>query len=832
MNYQNNIWDIKDNLILRKDGSVFAIYQIPSKVINSVDGKTKEKHKDLVYTALSHLRTYHDFEIRMVPMDLNLYSRYQKLALDIDWESEAGNLADYILNNTIDHLESEIGQLYEYHYFILVPLKSLTVSMDLKSVIYEGYRSSRNLVLNTLGIGETVPSNWTEAYQSQKEVLENNLSLLNAQRLTTDENIFIHRLQYLRGQFYNKESEIEMVHNAIENLDETNIEFEHVNIMKLTNMGETSYVAFLPINGLPENMSYLHLQEELQALRFPVESDFKIQFSLPKGIFSLLGKAKRARQRLKNTITEAEEVEDVQKGSVIKSKFLLEDLQAKFDKDEPLVTYLHTLTITAFTLEELKAKYELLYATLNQLSVEVVRANADQVYLFYKNRMTETLDREDRNFLQAMSLKAFCENLFFMTKKVGTEIGFAIGRIDNQIDSWQGDYRKAIEASSSPVFTNLLQANKLGVKDKSTNNPHVAIIGETGTGKSFLTKLLFTYHSLLKTKILYIDPKAEMRKQYQKVLKDHQKSNDFEELQDYIKSINFITLDARYEKNHGTLDPLVFLKGQEARDLADSMIDTLLGKDNSLRIRNAYLKSLDKYLAKRAHGEKVGMIHVFKDLLKHGDNSVKEAGDYLLTAVNQSILSLCFSDGQNEAISVDSKITILEINGLNLPNDKANSDLTPDEKKSLTIMYALGYYCTKFGKQDRTVETIEFFDEAWFFNSTTVGKQILKRMKRVGRSENNFLVFITQSVHDLSSEEDGTGFGSVFAFLEDTEIDSVLDYLKIPNNETTKEWLGNMTMAQCIYLDTFGRKERITVDGMFPEITQLFDTVETKLQAV
>ncbi|HFU4345614.1 TPA: ATP-binding protein, partial [Streptococcus suis] len=272
--------------------------------------------------------------------------------------------------------------------------------------------------------------------------------------------------------------------------------------------------------------------------------------------------------------------------------------------------------------------------------------------------------------------------------------------------------------------------------------------------------------------------------------------------------------------------------GQEARDLADSMIDTLLGKDNSLRIRNAYLKSLDKYLAKRERGEKVGMIHVFKDLMKHDDKSVQEAGDFLLTAVNQSILALGFSNGQNEAISVDSKITILEINGLNLPNDKSNIDLTPDDKKSLTIMYALGYYCTKFGKQDRTVETIEFFDEAWFFNSTTVGKQILKRMKRVGRSENNFLVFITQSVHDLSSEEDGTGFGSVFAFLEDTEIDAVLEYLKIPKNTTTSEWLGNMTMAQCIFLDTFGRKERITVDGMFPEITQLFDTVETKLKAI
>lgn len=832
MNYQNNIWDIKDNLILRKDGSVFAIYQIPSKVINSVDGKTKEKHKDLIYTALSHLRSYHDFEIRMIPMDLDLYSRYQKLALDIDWESQVGDLADYVLNKTIDHLETDIGQLYEYQYFLLVPLKSLTVSMDLKSVVYEGYRSSRNLVLNTLGIGETVPSNWQESYQGQKEILENNLSLLNARPLSTNENIFIQRHQFLRGQLYQKDTEIMRITNSIENLDETNIEFEHINILKLNNLGESSYVAFLPINSLPENMSYLHLQEELQALRFPVESDFKIQFSLPKGVFSLLGKAKRARQRLKNTISEAEEVEDVQKGSVIKSKFLLEDLQGKFDKNEPLVTYLHTLTITASTLDELRAKYDLLYTTLNQLSVEVVRANADQVYLFYKNRMTETLSSEDRNFLQAMSLEAFCENLFFMTKKVGTDIGFSIGRIDNQIDSWQGDYKKAIEASSIPVFINLLQANKLGVKDKSTNNPHVAIIGETGTGKSFLTKLLFTYHSFLKTKILYIDPKAEMRKQYEKVLKEHEESGDFEELQNYIKSINFITLDARYEKNHGVLDPIVFLKGQEARDLADSMIDTLLGKDNSLRIRNAYLKSLDKYLAKRERGEKVGMIHVFKDLMKHDDKSVQEAGDFLLTAVNQSILALGFSNGQNEAISVDSKITILEINGLNLPNDKSNIDLTPDDKKSLTIMYALGYYCTKFGKQDRTVETIEFFDEAWFFNSTTVGKQILKRMKRVGRSENNFLVFITQSVHDLSSEEDGTGFGSVFAFLEDTEIDAVLEYLKIPKNTTTSEWLGNMTMAQCIFLDTFGRKERMTVDGMFPEITQLFDTVETKLKAI
>ena len=98
-----------------------------------------------------------------------------------------------------------------------------------------------------------------------------------------------------------------------------------------------------------------------------------------------------------------------------------------------------------------------------------------------------------------MTLEAFCENLFLMTKKVGTDIGLYIGRVDQKNGFWQGDYKAAIDSSSNAVFTNLLQANKLNVKDKTTSNPHVAIIGETGSGKSYLTKLLFTYHTLLKT---------------------------------------------------------------------------------------------------------------------------------------------------------------------------------------------------------------------------------------------------------------------------------------------------------------------------------------------
>ena len=40
-------------------------------------------------------------------------------------------------------------------------------------------------------------------------------------------------------------------------------------------------------------------------------------------------------------------------------------------------------------------------------------------------------------------------------------------------------------------------------------------------------------------------------------------------------------------------------------------------------------------------------------------------------------------------------------------------------------------------------------------------------------------------------------------------------------------------MGQCISYDTFGRKERITVDGtIFPEFLPLFETVESSLVSV
>ena len=205
---------------------------------------------------------------------------------------------------------------------------------------------------------------------------------------------------------------------------------------------------------------------------------------------------------------------------------------------------------------------------------------------------------------------------------------------------------------------------------------------------------------------------------------------------------------------------------------------------------------------------------------------------YLIGNSHRSVLSLIFSSGQNKAISMDSRITILEVQGLTLPqaNDEPEQ-FTDAQINSLAIMYALGHFCTWFGRRDKSENTSTLFDEAWFLESTPIGAHILKEKRRTGRSYNDFTFQVSQSVKDKSEVQglkDSTSFGQTFAFLEPNEVDEELDYLKIPKTDESRKMMNTMTRAQCIYKDCFGRKSRITVDGAFPEIAELFKTQEGK----
>ena len=55
MELTNNIWAIDDSLILLKDGSVLAVFEVEPQVIKTIEDGEKEESKDLVFNYLSSI---------------------------------------------------------------------------------------------------------------------------------------------------------------------------------------------------------------------------------------------------------------------------------------------------------------------------------------------------------------------------------------------------------------------------------------------------------------------------------------------------------------------------------------------------------------------------------------------------------------------------------------------------------------------------------------------------------------------------------------------------------------------------------------------------------
>ncbi|MBL3717078.1 ATP-binding protein [Lactococcus muris] len=830
MKLKNDIVAIHNNLALKESGEVVAFYEVPSSVVSQVDQEARIKSVGVTFDTLAALYPQKQFNILNLPFPLDLLPKFELLSQD--FAEDTSDLAYEISNIMLNKLDMEFEDKFEYKSFVLVPLKNKIIAKDIRKAFKMAFEDFKEQTLRVLNLKTDFELDWFKEYERLNFNMERTLAYLSAEPLTELQTAIILKHPYTRGLDLRLEFEGAKVLNSIENIDDREVRFEGG--VAILERGELkSFSKTLPIAYYPNNVEGLYLLDFLKTFIFPIETNFHVAFSNMKGLNSVASKGRRARKNLKNAMVEAYEQDSVQKSSVIDSKDMLDVMEDQVDAKELFVEFNCLMTLSAKSMEELEDRENQLIERLSAFEIEVSTGGGEQISLFFRNRPTEFLSIVDKNYRQPATLEAFCEHLFFVDTRLGESVGFYTGRIDNQISSWRGDYRKALSNSSNLIFSNLFLANKLDIKGKTTNNSHVAVIGETGSGKSFFTKQQFLYASLLKSKVLYIDPKMEVRRQFEQVkrefLEDENPSDLRKALIKYIDTINFVTLNAEDKRNQGVLDPLVFLMDDTAcYDLAENIIDELA--EVSQDFLTAFKNAMDIFLAKRSSGERVGMKHVFDYLVEHGDKEVKSTAQFLLSMSDGTLVSLVFSYGQNGSVSLKERITILEISGLDLPN---KGDLpTSYQKKSLAVMYALGYFCTEFGKRERNVETVEFFDEAWFFNSSDIGRGILKRMKRVGRSENNTLFYITQSIHDIVTEDDTTSFGKVFAFLEKSEVEDVLKYLKIPVNETTILWMSNMTMGQCIYLDVFSRVARMTVDGLDQDIMKLYNTVDTMLKSV
>lgn len=827
MNKRNGIVAFHGNLMLRSNLDVYAMYEIPETIVNTVDITLKNEFKELVSDTLSDLEIFGGFEVSTIPFSTEATHNYKFLEQDLAEDTKLFGL--YLMKRQAEELKKQIGETSQDRFFLTIPLRNNHVSLDFKDGLKTAITDFSNRVMATIGSDVTFDEDWYERFEELNHEIYQTLLPLNGYMPKQDQTIFVNNNHYLRGMSVDRELEIIQIENNIDNFGSAGVSFENYGILTLSDGAQTTYLAILPIAIPPSNLSYNHFIERRRLLGFDTEVQTKAIFAKKNGFNSMQQRANRAKQKHKKTNEDIAMRNGIVRDEIGQAEALSEDLVKKSNRGETIISYLQSMFVYDDDYDRLQEKIKIVMRNFKKANIELARAKDDQIYLFYKHRLTEPLFENERRYLQTTTMAGFAESLFFTGQKVGSDVGLYMGRVDSRYDRWSGGYKEALQNSRNLVYYNLLQANKLDVEGKISFDGLVKVTGQMGMGKSFFVKQMFVMNSILKTKLLYFDPKAEVRKQFMKVLHEYESQGIYPEICDYIKQINFVTVDARNSENHGVLDPLVFLTGQEAKNLIISMIGEFYDLKQNEQFEKELLQMIEKYLVLRENGEKVGTKNIMEALTKSDTDRVRITAELLLEKMSNSTLSLCFSNGQNEAISMSKRISIIEVTGLELPTSETS--ITENQRQSLVALYALGQFCYKFGSESKK-ESITFIDEAWFFNITDVGREIIMKIRRTGRSFNNFLVFVSQSHKDSNSELDDTGFGTLFSFNSPTETDLILDTHGIVKSEETRKWVSSMSMGQCLFTDPFGRTERITIDGIVSEINPLCDTIETELVAV
>ena len=858
--WENHILSVHENLVLKDDGTVFAMFEVPASIISMMDEKGKTNHKQTTQAVITSLYEHLGFEILMKPITKDLLKAYGYLLEDCDPRTR--EFGEYLLEQSYLELENELGKIYNHKFFLTVPLSDFAFSGDLKKMMKEGWQRFRKSVVQLIRRELEFTVNWYEDYEQTALDLEMNLNLLQARPLKQEETLLYNSLNYLRGIDVNQDELLADMNNAIENIDDTTVDVRSDGLLEIHHPQGESLLKFLPLADYPDVVNDIHLIEHIQTLPFPVEFRVKARFRKNKGALGMEATAERTRDRIGTELSEADEQGNVTKNSSVSAYVILEDIIAGVDGGEYFLDFLPVFAITGSTPDEINYYKKMLMTAMEGLGIKIVPSQWDQPYLFYKMRSTEELTRSDKYWVQNMKVSAFVENLFFVSQKVGSDVGFYFGRVDHTQLNWAGNFEKAIASSPTPFFWNMFQANKDDIEEKLGDSPHVGIFGDTGSGKSFFAKQGFVNHSILKGLSLYIDPKDEMKSQFlavrdklesylpemeekiselvvliedDEILARRIRNLEFsyhKPLIDYINHIHFVSLDVKDKKNIGALDPIVFLEGNQATELATQVTKGLIGDKltEDDRFENCFNQKVQEVIEARAKGKTVGLLNVFQLMAKSEEDFIRYRAENILSKISGTMLELVFSEGQNLSVSMNEHISILGVTGLNLA--KSGEVKTAQNEMSDIIMYALGDFCRFFGARDREQETVIWLDEGWFFNTTDIGKGILMRMKRVGRSENNFLVLISQSVKDGASEEDDTAFGTIFAFKETGNTTAALKAIGLPDDvEEIIKWYENMTKGLALLKDPFGRIGRVVIQGQNSALNECFKTSFSKMKS-
>ncbi|MDT2749593.1 ATP-binding protein [Streptococcus parauberis] len=805
---------IHQNLALRKDKVVVAYYRIPNTPITITDNDKKDSHKTKVSQVIKKLAKYKNLDISLIPKD---YLLGEKMS---DFE---GDLADDVrelgletLDFTVDTLTREMEIPYQFDWLIGVDLGKGLYNANIKDYIFNQFESVASNIASLAGFEMEVDSEWYKGHSEEELLVCSTLSTLKAKRLAEEDLFYYQRMQFLR---YIPHAKKEVIANReILNITDTLIKEKAGGFLELDSPYGKSFVTILPVGKFSTIFNGFHLGELVQRMSFPVELRFKSEFIDKTKLGGTMG---RSNTRYDQIMKEAYSTNTVQQDDILMGAYSLKDLMKKVGNKEEIIEYGCYLVVAGSNLNQLKQRKHSILSYFADMKVNVHEASHDTPYLFQALLYGLDLQKTTRKWNHLVTARGFAELMLFTNTQSGNRIGWYIGRVDNRLTAWDS-IGEAIMGSKNIVLFNATVANKEDVAGKVTKNPHVIITGATGQGKSYLAQMIFLHTAQQNVRVLYIDPKRELRQHYLKVVSDPEYARKFPLRKKQIEEMNFVTLDSSVRENHGVLDPIVILDKKDATSTAKNILLYLgqsVSSDRTPIVPTALNDVIGDVIARREKGEIVGFNQVIEALIESDRQDIVDMGKYYRSIIKNSILELAFSDGDVAGLSYDERVTVLEVADLALPKDDTKH-ISDHEKNSIALMFALGAFCKHFGERSDD-ETVEIFDEAWVLMQSSEGKAVIKSMRRVGRSKYNVLMLVSQSVHDAENDDDTTGFGTIFSFYEKSEREDILKHVGLEVTPKNLEWIDNMISGQCLYYDVYGNLNMISIHNIHPDIDPL-----------
>ncbi|AFU17995.1 putative ATP/GTP-binding protein (plasmid) [Bacillus thuringiensis MC28] len=798
-----------NNLIFNQDGSCWAYYEaygIPYEFRGDDDKNT---------LFMRQLGLFWNFDEEKHLLMIPVYQNFQEKADEFKGtiSGELKELAIYHTDDVVHELERKFGKnAVEYRYFIGVKLKVRHIQEGLKEMLYTAFHTFKNTAEQFGLLGDTkILKTDLEMFKREASAFKNKIRKhLAVRALETNETQWVILRNFYRTleapvtagwtpPVQNDDSAIIPNQESLLRLSEAEFDVKgrHIEMSQIGTDGleYPAYMSFLSASKIPYTMEFPDQEwmYMIQNIDFPIELSVRTENINHRKALSKLNKKKKD---LEDQEAHARENAQTVGLNVYEGVQEATELQALIQKTRmPLVKTSVSFCICAEDLDTMRRNTNSLISIYREMMIELVRPYGDQFLLF--NEFIPGSRRYVNDYIHFMEPGVLAAGMFGATQDLGDNIGFYIGTT--------GILNKAVYMTPSLAATNT-------VANQKTSALSVAVTGSTGSGKSFGTNLIVYLAVLGGAQTLIVDPKGE-------------RGNWTEDLHGLEGKVNVITLGTD-RRDEGKLDPFIIHKHsrKDAIELAMTILTFITGikPDNSEKFPR--LASAVEFVA----GMEEPCLTAVSQYLEDSEDKVdQQLAAHIQAFENLSFAHLIFGDGTNRDIELDTAVNIIQIQHLDMPDiQKDPKDYTLQENLSVSMLMSLSSFARKFFQKDPTKFKIVLLDEAWAIMGTSQGRELARKLVREGRALNSAVYFATQSASDLGDETFKNNIGMKFSFrnTDSKEISSILDFFGLPDNEENHAIITNLETGQCLFQDIQGRTGVVTMDVVFKDLYDAFDT--------